>query len=176
MFRPEGNALTGLRPEKKCPDTRRPVSRCRANCVRTHDAVASCVRTHGALAYGVRMHRTTACCVRIHIACAFPVGSGMCPARVRPEHPECLVRPNAACASGRRFFFLMTVTLAVKVPNIAANTQVAFANTQRVPDIVTQSSSILYIYSMYIYICYYTLRVSSKSTQHHTHHGDYHMQ
>jgi len=34
------------------------------------------------------------------------------------------------------------VTLAVKVRNIAANTLVAFANTQRVPGIVTQSSSI----------------------------------
>ena len=34
------------------------------------------------------------------------------------------------------------VTLAVKARNIAANTLVAFANTQRVPGIVTQSSSI----------------------------------
>ena len=38
-----------------------------------------------------------------------------------------------------------TVTLAVKAQNITANTCVAFANTQRVPGIVTQSSSILYI-------------------------------
>jgi len=37
------------------------------------------------------------------------------------------------------------VTLAVKARNIAANTHVAFTNTQRVPGIVTQSSSILYI-------------------------------
>jgi len=37
------------------------------------------------------------------------------------------------------------VTLAVKAQNIAANTLVAFANTQRVPGIVTQSSSIHYI-------------------------------
>jgi len=37
------------------------------------------------------------------------------------------------------------VTLAVKARNIAANTRVVFTNTQRVPDIVTQSSSILYI-------------------------------
>jgi len=37
------------------------------------------------------------------------------------------------------------VTLAVKARNIAANTRVAFTNTQRVPGIVTQSSSILYI-------------------------------
>jgi len=38
------------------------------------------------------------------------------------------------------------VTLAVKVQNIAANTtEIAFANTQWVPGIVTQSSSILYI-------------------------------
>jgi len=37
------------------------------------------------------------------------------------------------------------VMLAVKVRNIAANTLVAFANTQRVPGIVTQSSSIHYI-------------------------------
>jgi len=35
--------------------------------------------------------------------------------------------------------------LAVKAWNIAANTLVAFTNTQRVPGIVTQSSSILYI-------------------------------
>jgi len=69
-----------------------------------------------------------------------------------------------------------TVTLAVKAQNVAANTQVAFANMQRVPGIVTQSSSIVYIYGMYIYICDYTLRVSSKSTQRHTHHCDHHMQ
>jgi len=31
----------------------------------------------------------------------------MCPARVGPEHPLHLVCPDAACASGRRFFFLM---------------------------------------------------------------------
>jgi len=37
------------------------------------------------------------------------------------------------------------VTLAVNARNIAANTRVAFTNTQRVPGIVTQSSSILYI-------------------------------
>jgi len=37
------------------------------------------------------------------------------------------------------------VTLAVKERNITANTRVAFTNTQRVPGIVTQSSSILYI-------------------------------
>jgi len=78
-------------------------------------------------------------------------------------------RPDDACHGS-------TVTLAVKVMNVAANTQVAFANSQRVPGIVTQSSSILYIYSMYIYICYYTLRVSSKSTQRHTHRRDHHMQ
>jgi len=38
-----------------------------------------------------------------------------------------------------------TVMLAVKARMITANTHVAFANTQRVPGIVTQSSSILYI-------------------------------
>ena len=53
------------------------------------------------------MHGAMANCVRIHIACAFRVGSGMCPARVRPERPERLVRLDAACASRRRFFFLM---------------------------------------------------------------------
>jgi len=37
------------------------------------------------------------------------------------------------------------VTLAVKARNITANTRVAFTNTQRIPGIVTQSSSILYI-------------------------------
>ena len=37
------------------------------------------------------------------------------------------------------------VTLAVKAQNIAANTLVTFANTQWVPGIVTQSSSIHYI-------------------------------
>jgi len=31
----------------------------------------------------------------------------MCAARVRPERPERLVRQDAACASGRIFFFLM---------------------------------------------------------------------
>jgi len=31
----------------------------------------------------------------------------MCPARVRPERPERLVRLDVACASGHRFFFLM---------------------------------------------------------------------
>ena len=60
------------------------------------------------------------------------------------------MRPDDACHS-------TTFALAVKARNIAANTRVAFANTQRVPGIVTQSSSILYIYGMYIYICYYTL-------------------
>jgi len=37
------------------------------------------------------------------------------------------------------------VTLAVKARNIVANTRVALTNTQPVPGIVTQSSSILYI-------------------------------
>ena len=37
------------------------------------------------------------------------------------------------------------VTLAVKSRNIAANTRIAFTNTQRLPGIVTQSSSILHI-------------------------------
>ena len=37
------------------------------------------------------------------------------------------------------------VTLAVKVWNISSNTHVLFTNTQQVPGIVTQSSSILYI-------------------------------
>jgi len=37
------------------------------------------------------------------------------------------------------------VTLAVKARNITANTRIAFTNTQWVPGIVTQSSSILYI-------------------------------
>jgi len=69
--------------------------------------MTSCVHTHGALEYGVRMHGAMACCIRIHIACAFCVGSGMCPARVHSEHPERLVRPDTACASGCRFFFLM---------------------------------------------------------------------
>ena len=69
-----------------------------------------------------------------------------------------------------------TFTLAVKERNIAANTWVAFANTQRIPDIVTQSTSILYIYGMYIYICYYTLHISSKSTQRHSHRRDHHIQ
>jgi len=79
------------------------------------------------------------------------------------------MRPDDACDGN-------TFTLAVKAQNIVANTWVAFANTQPVPGIVTQSSSILYIYGMYIYICYYTLRVSSKSTQYHTHRHDHHMQ
>ena len=57
-------------------------------------------------------------------------------------------RPDDACHG-------TTFTLAVKARNITANTWVVFANTQRVPGIVTQSSSILYIYGMYIYICYY---------------------
>jgi len=78
-------------------------------------------------------------------------------------------RPDDACHGS-------TVTLAVKAWNVAVNTRVAFANTQRVLGIVTQSSSILYIYGMYIYICYYTVRVSSKSTQRHTHRRDHHMQ
>jgi len=37
------------------------------------------------------------------------------------------------------------VTLAVKARKIAVNTRIAFTNTQRVPGIVTQSSSIFYI-------------------------------
>jgi len=44
-------------------------------------------------------------------------------------------RPDDACHG-------TTVTLSVKAQNIVANTLVAFANTQRVPGIVTQSSSI----------------------------------
>jgi len=60
------------------------------------------------------MHGAMVCCVRIHIACAFHVASGMCPARVRPARPECLVRLDAACASGRRFFFLMNLSNWVK--------------------------------------------------------------
>ena len=46
--------------------------------------------------------------------------------------------PDVACHG-------TVVTLAVKAWNIAANTRIAFTNTQWVPGIVTQSSSILYI-------------------------------
>ena len=79
------------------------------------------------------------------------------------------MRPDNACHGS-------TVMLAVKALKIAANTGVAFANTQWVPGRVTQSSSILYIYGMYIYICYYTLHVSTKSTKRHTHRRDDYMQ
>jgi len=56
-----------------------------------------------------RFPDAVASCVRIHIACAFCVGSGMYAARVRPERPERLVRQDVACASGRTFFFLMSL-------------------------------------------------------------------
>ena len=69
-----------------------------------------------------------------------------------------------------------TIRLSVKTRNVAANARVAFTNMQWVPGKVTQSSSILYIYGMYIYICYYTLRISSKGTQRHTHRCDHYMQ
>jgi len=46
------------------------------------------------------------------------------------------------------------VMLAVKAWNIAANTHVAFTNTQRVPGIVTPVQ-FYSLYLMYIYICYY---------------------
>jgi len=66
-----------------------------------------CVQTHGALASCVWMYGAVVSCVRIHIACAFRLGSGMWTDRVCPERPEYLVHPDAACASGRRFFFLI---------------------------------------------------------------------
>ena len=40
----------------------------------------------------------------------------MCAARTRPERPERLVRQDAACASGRTFFFLMVSLLSSHTP------------------------------------------------------------
>jgi len=62
-----------------------------------HGAMASCVCIYGAMVS----------CIQIHITCAFYVGSSICAARVRPEHSEHLVYQDAACASGRTFFFQM---------------------------------------------------------------------
>jgi len=38
----------------------------------------------------------------------------MCPARVRPERPEYLMRQDAACASGHIFFFLMDIVICMQ--------------------------------------------------------------
>ena len=141
---------------------------------RTQIATAPCIRTQIVTASAYRMERGRAFsfwmqpCQGIFLLDAavsghFPSGCS----RVRAF--SYWTRPEDA-------YHGTTFTLAVKARNIVANTRVAFANTQQVPGRVTQSSSILYIYGMYIYICYYTLRVSSKSTQRHTHRRDHHMQ
>jgi len=132
--------------------------------VQTQIAMASAYRTE----YGRVFSFWTQPCQGIFLLDAamsvhFPSG------RSRVRAFSYWTRPDDACQG-------TTFTLAVKARNIAANTRVVFANTQWVPGIVTQSSSILYIYGMYIYICYYTLRISSKSTQRHTHRRDHHMQ
>ena len=56
-----------------------------------------------------------------------------------------------------------TVILSVKARNIIANTLIAFTNTQRVPGIVTQSSSIHSIYCTSIYATT-TLRMETKES------------
>jgi len=162
-----------LRPEH--PDALDALDVSDATCLtQTQIATAPCVRTQIATASAYRTERGrvfsfwTQPCQGIFLLDSavsghFPAG------RSRVRAFSYWTRPDDACHG-------TTFTLAVKARNIAANTRVAFANTQRVPGIVTQSSSILYIYGMYIYICYYTLRVSSKSTQRHTHHRDHHMQ
>ena len=131
-----------------------------APCVRTQLATASAYWTERGRAFSFWTHRVRAFsfwtqpCQGVFLLDAavsghFPTGRS----RVRAFSywtPPCQRkwRPDDACHG-------TTVTLAVKARKIAAYTRVAFANTQRVPGIVTQSSSILYIYGMYIYICYY---------------------
>jgi len=162
-----------LRPER--PDALDALDVSDATCLtRTQIAMALCIRLQIATASAYRMECGRAFsfwkqpCQGIFlldtaVSGHFPTGHS----RVRAF--SYWTRPDDTCHG-------TTFTLAVKARNIAANTRVAFANMPRVPGIVTQSSSILYIYGMYIYICYYTLRISSKSTQHHTHHRDHHMQ
>jgi len=152
-----------LRPER--PDALDALDVSDATCLsRTQIATASAYRTERGRVFSF----WTQVCQGIFLLDAavsehFPSG------RSRVRAFSYWTRPDDAC-------YGTTFTLAVKARNIAANIRVAFANTQRVPGIVTQSSSILYIYGMYIYICYYTLRVISKSTQRHTHRRDHHMQ
>jgi len=119
-----------------------------ATCLsRTQFAMAPCIRTQLATASAYRMERVRAFsfwtqpCQGIFLLDAavsghFPSGHS----RVRAFSFWTLPcqgkwRLDDTCHG-------TTVMLAVKVGNIAANTLVAFANTQWVPGIVTQSSSI----------------------------------
>jgi len=118
-----------------------------ASCIRTQVATAPCVRTQLATASAYRTERVRAFsfwtqpCQGIFLLDAamsghFPSGRS----RVRAFSFWTLPcqgkwRLDDTC-------YGTAATLAVKARNIAANILVAFANMQRVPGIVTQSSSI----------------------------------
>ena len=104
-----------MRPER--PDALDALDASDATCLtRTQFAMAPCIRTQIATASAYRTERVR----------AFSFWTLPCQRKWRRDD---------ACHG-------TAVTLAVKARNIAANTLVAFANTQRVPGIVTQSSSI----------------------------------
>ena len=117
-----------------------------APCIRTQLAMEPCVRTQLATVSAYRTERVRAFAFRTQpyqgiflldaaVSGHFPSGHS----RVRAFSFWMLPcqgkwRLDGTCHG-------TAVTLAVKAQNIAANTRVAFANMQRVPGIVTQSSS-----------------------------------
>jgi len=123
-------------------------------------ATTPCVRTQYAIAFAYRTERGRAFSFWTHGVRAFSFWTQLCQgiflldAAVSGHFPS-----GRSCVRAFSFWTQpcqgkwhlddvchgTVVTLAVKAWNIAANTRVAFTNTQRVPGIVTQSSSILYI-------------------------------
>ena len=118
-----------------------------APCIRSQLATALCVRTQLATASAYRMEHVrafsfwTQLCQGIFLLDA--AVSGQFPSgRSRVRAFSFWARPCQGKWCPDDTCHGTTVTLSVKEWNIVANTLVAFANTQRVPGIVTQSSSI----------------------------------
>jgi len=132
-----------------------------ATCLtRTQIATAPCVRTQYAMAFAYRTERGRAFSFWTNGVWEFSFWTQPCQGIFLLDTAVSGHFPSG-CNRVRAFSFWTypcqgkwhpddaghgtVVMLAVKARNIAANSRVAFTNTQRVPGIVTQSSSILYI-------------------------------
>jgi len=142
----------------ECPDVLDAQNASDATCLTwTQFAMALCIRTQLATAPCVQTQFATASAYRMEGVRAFSFWTQSCQGNflldtaVSGHFPSGRSRIRAfsfwtlPCQGKWRLDNVChgtAVTLAVKAWNIAANTLVAFANTQRVPGIVTQSSSI----------------------------------
>jgi len=129
----------------------------RASCVQTQHAMVPCIRTLYTRAPCVWMQPAIASAYRTERIRAFSFWTQPCQGIFLLDTAMSGHFPSGR-SRVRAFFFWAqlcqgkwrpddtchgtTVTLSAKARNIVANTLVAFANMQRVPGIVTQSSSI----------------------------------